>query len=716
MKGNALRILALLLALILVANVSAKEPTTSYELPIMRPDPATLARWQKEYLEAPRAKIVPEISRKLELAAKYGIETSTDLLGHIDYVATDRNQGACGNCWVWAGTGVAEIAHDVEDGVFDRLSIQYLDSCRAGWACCGGNLGDFANWYNGQGFMIPWSNTNAFFADGGRDCPDGSSLVTCDSISATPQYGLSTISNETIETHTGDATAIDNIKNILNQDRGVYFSFALPHSTAWNNFGDFWWCVGGETEATLWNDVDNWCGDEWNEAPREAGAHAVVIYGYNDDDPNPDNHYWLVLNSWGTAGGGRPNGLYRVPMHLDYGCFYPNDTNGGERYGAFWFETLDIEFSNTPPVADAGGPYEEECEGTTTTVELDGSGSTDLDNDALDFLWDTDCDGGSFDDNTSATPVLTVDTLPGCSVTCDVTVTVTDEHGASDSDTASVTIEDTSQPVLSAPADVTVECDASTNPLNTGFATAVDACCSVPSVTYADVELAGTCPQAKTIERTWTATDDCSNTDSVVQTIEVVDTTPPVLTRPADLTIECDESEHPSNTGYATASDNCDGSPVISYSDFEIPGGCPQEKTILRTWTATDGCGNSSSGVQTIEVVDTTPPVIACNAPPYVTPPQAPITFVVTSTDNCDADPVEVITGYECYMLTKKGKKIDKSESCIVEIAGDSITIHDVGGVGTFIAWDVVATDGCGNAAPQVCEVEVVRYMPDGIP
>jgi hypothetical protein len=628
MKRNGLRILGLLLVLLLVGTVSAEEES---RYPVMRPDTETWIRWQNEYLAAPRAKIDARISRMLQRAEVLEYATSMDLLGHIDYDPVQRDQGWCSNCWVWAGTGVMEIAHDVEDAVFDRLSIQYFDSCYvADWACCGGNLGDFATWYGGQSMCVPWDNTNAAFADGGRSCASGGSLVACGDIATTPDYPLTTISDVSIETHTGQATAIANIKNILNQDRAVYFGFALPDSGAWDDFFDFWNGVGGETEATLWGDTDTYCGDEWNEAPGEAGGHAVVILGYNDDDADPANHYWLALNSWGTAAGVRPNGLFRIPTQMNYDCSYPD--NGTPGFWAFRFQTLDVDFGNSLPIADADGPYDEDCEGTTTTVDLDGSGSSDLEDDALDFLWTTTCPGGIFDDATSETPVLTVDTSPGCNVSCDVTVTVTDDDGAADDDTASVTISDADTPVISAPADVTVECDESTLPANTGTATATDACDPAPAVTYADVETAGA---------------------------------------------------------------------------------CPQEKTIERTWTATDSCGNSSSAVQTIEVVDSTPSVIACNAPSFITPPQAPITFVATVTDNCDPDPTVVITGYECYKFTKKGKKIDKGESCIVEIVGDSITIHDVGGVGTFIAWDVSATDACGNGATQECEVEVVRHRPD---
>ncbi len=94
----------------------------------------------------------------------------------------------------------------------------------------------------------------------------------------------------------------------------------------------------------------------------------------------------------------------------------------------------------------------------------------------------------------------------------------------------------------------------------------------------------------------------------------VVDGTAPVLTCPVDLTIECDESTDPSNTGSATATDNLDPSPFVDYSDVITPTGCDEEWTITRTWTAIDCAGNESMCVQTITVEDSTAPVVTCPA------------------------------------------------------------------------------------------------------
>ena len=86
----------------------------------------------------------------------------------------------------------------------------------------------------------------------------------------------------------------------------------------------------------------------------------------------------------------------------------------------------------------------------------------------------------------------------------------------------------------------------------------------------------------------------------------VSDTTAPVLSLPPDLSAVWGVDEDPSNTGFATAMDLADTDPVITYSDVRTapPVYCTGvEEWINRTWTATDACGNTSSGVQVITLL-----------------------------------------------------------------------------------------------------------------
>jgi hypothetical protein len=99
----------------------------------------------------------------------------------------------------------------------------------------------------------------------------------------------------------------------------------------------------------------------------------------------------------------------------------------------------------------------------------------------------------------------------------------------------------------------------------------------------------------------------------LLENMNVLDTTPPVIVCPPDATVECDASRNPDSTGWATATDNCDPAPLISYSDYPNLCGCGgYTGQINRVWTATDHCGNSSQCVQRIIVQDTTPPAITC--------------------------------------------------------------------------------------------------------
>jgi hypothetical protein len=89
----------------------------------------------------------------------------------------------------------------------------------------------------------------------------------------------------------------------------------------------------------------------------------------------------------------------------------------------------------------------------------------------------------------------------------------------------------------------------------------------------------------------------------------------PMVSCPSDVEISCTESTSPSNTGSASATDNCTVEPDVGSVDDVTPGDCPQEMTISRIWNATDNAGNIDTCEQIIEVVDDGDPVVTAPAP-----------------------------------------------------------------------------------------------------
>ena len=120
----------------------------------------------------------------------------------------------------------------------------------------------------------------------------------------------------------------------------------------------------------------------------------------------------------------------------------------------------------------------------------------------------------------------------------------------------------------------------------------------------------GTCIQAQKIVNTWTVTDDCGNkSGTYTQTIYIDDNTAPEIYCPPTTAIAYGESTDTTNTGMATASDNCDAAVTITYADIYTAGGCSGSSTLLRIWTATDDCENYNTCTQTITIQDITSPV-----------------------------------------------------------------------------------------------------------
>jgi hypothetical protein len=313
-------VVGLVLCLVCIPTAAAEEG--AYTNTIMHPDRETRLQWIASFEQAPSVRIDDRL--RFEAA----LRGSRSLLGFLDYTPAERDQGSCGNCWAWAGTGVMGIALNVQEGIYDRLSVQYINSCNRVQSCCdGGWLSDFVSFYAWAGVAVPWSNTNAWWQDGDEGCD-----VSCDAISTLPSYAVASIGLERVSTHAvGQAQAIANIKGVLNQNRAVWFGFFMGTQEDWNSFYAFW---NSQADDVLW-DFDASCGKPYTSA---GAGHAVLCVGYNDDDPN--NSYWLMLNSWGTTAG-RPNGLFRVDMDMDYDCFY---VDGSRSFYSLYWQTLDVTF------------------------------------------------------------------------------------------------------------------------------------------------------------------------------------------------------------------------------------------------------------------------------------------------------------------------------------------------------------------------------------
>ena len=256
-------------------------------------------------------------------------------------VPGERAQGPVDTCWVWAATAVTEVALAVQEGVRDRLSIEYFDATYRGgggpgWAGDRGWITDYAAQLTANPVLVPWSNPNASYRDGTRQCLEQErAAVEASAIATDPHYTVARCEARRIPTwRVGTGAAVANVRAELDADRAVFVGFTLPNATARRAFREFW-ANGSETD--VWDPSPWLAADEGGTA----FSHAVAWVGYDARDP--ENRYWVMLNFWGTANGQRPLGTFRMRMDLDYDRPVYRDHPDGP---AIAFEALAIEFAD----------------------------------------------------------------------------------------------------------------------------------------------------------------------------------------------------------------------------------------------------------------------------------------------------------------------------------------------------------------------------------
>jgi hypothetical protein len=106
------------------------------------------------------------------------------------------------------------------------------------------------------------------------------------------------------------------------------------------------------------------------------------------------------------------------------------------------------------------------------------------------------------------------------------TYQATDACGNTSTCAQTITVNDTTPPVISCPPNVTLPCGSNTTPFNpaVGYATAMDECVQIDATSTNVVT--GACPGVQVITRTWHATDSCGNTASCVQIITLTPNMP----------------------------------------------------------------------------------------------------------------------------------------------------------------------------------------------
>lgn len=150
---------------------------------------------------------------------------------------------------------------------------------------------------------------------------------------------------------------------------------------------------------------------------------------------------------------------------------------------------------------------------------------------------------------------------------------------------------------------------------------------------------------------TITITDNCGRQSNVVFTYTTIDTIAPQLNIPDSVSVIVTCAMPVPPPPVVVVTDNCTPNLVAQFTETSgqqaDTASCGHyEYVILREWTVSDSCGNTTRAVQRIEVADDTPPTFTVPAdvtiPCGVDPEDLTITGDVTDTSDDCGGPVEV--------------------------------------------------------------------------
>lgn len=419
---------------------------------------------------------------------------------------------------------------------------------------------------------------------------------------------------------------------------------------------------------------------------------------------DPGFEFGYIINGIPTS---LPVGRVRLPrvvtVNLSAGqtfSFYTEarDLIPGGTGGSVWIRNLSTSIGTTIPASAFT------FAGNGTAFYADACGPLDVQVGPVGGPYASTID---FDCNDiTGLPVMGGGALPAM----EVQLQVVDQAGNTSLCTSNITINDGGAPQ--------VVCVSQTVDLNqTGTATllassfdngsSMDAC-DGRNITFSFVDAFGvdlgttlvmTCDSIGTRDIYIAAEDQSGNIGYCQTTAVINDNLGPQLTVPSSLTQDCSESIDPTNTGLATAVDNCDGAVTVTYTDQTLTGSrnC---RVIRRRFSAVDSRGNISFAFQNITIQDNQAPVFESDpmAAGYINPnpPTAecnvPAAGIPAVTDNCDANISAVLTNTTDSRIS----------GGVFTVSPSDAAYYDFTVVRTW-----TAADSCGNSSQLVQTINV---------
>jgi len=312
---------------------------------------------------------------------------------HGNWMTSIKNQGKCGSCWAFAAIatleGMLNIRMNDPDFDFD-LSEQHLVSCCTHYCngCRGGST--YHAWLylqkNGGAILessFPYEAVDSNGCQLHGDCDKDP--VLCSDKKDDWDYQQIPIDKD--------------IGALSEPDRSTIQSIIVDHGPV-------------AAYITVYSDLLDYSGGIYKHRNGEmVGGHIVSLIGYNDTE-----EYWIAENSWGKFWG--EYGYFRIA----YGeCSIEKQ---------IYFVDIDKEMLNFPPTANCGGVYQGTVGGP---IDFHSDKSIDLENNIVSYNWNFG-DGNTSNENNPSHSYSEKGMYR-------VTLTVTDEHGKTDSDEGAVFVD-----------------------------------------------------------------------------------------------------------------------------------------------------------------------------------------------------------------------------------------------------------------------------------